>query len=115
MRFLFDEDLNRRILRGLLRRIPDLDFRSAHDPDLLASSDNEILAIAAADRRLVVSHDVNTMTAAFQARLDQGKPVFALLLIPQRLAIGVAIADLELICMTTDETDWHHIMAFLPL
>jgi len=55
MRLLFDEDFNQRIVRGLLRRIPSLDARSAHDDDLAGATDDEILAVAAAENRLLVS------------------------------------------------------------
>lgn len=66
MRLLFDEDFNLRIVRGLLRRVEDLDWRSANELELRGKTDEGILLIAAAEKRIVVSHDVNTMTATFQ-------------------------------------------------
>ncbi|MBI3206969.1 MAG: DUF5615 family PIN-like protein [Myxococcales bacterium] len=115
MRFLFDEDVNQRIVRGLLRRIPSLDHRSAHDRDLEGQSDDHVLAAAAAEGRLLVSHDVATMTAAHKARLDRGDPVPGLLLIPQSLPVGRAVEDLELVSIASDQRDWDGIVEFLPL
>jgi hypothetical protein len=115
MRFLFDEDFNARIVRGLLRRLPDLDFRSAHDPDLIGKPDDAILAAAALEGRLLVSHDVTTMTAAFNARLAAGAEAPGLLLVPQLLPVGEVIAQLELICIASDQIDWVGLVEFLPL
>lgn len=115
MRLLFDEDFNQRIVRGLLRRIPRLEYRSAHDDDLASKSDDEVLAVAAVENRLLVSHDVNTMTAAFRARTAAGATVPGLLLVPQQLPIGDAIAELELICRVTEPDDWAGRLEFLPL
>ena len=115
MRLLFDEDFNQRIVRGLLRRIPHLDARSAHDPDLRGQHDDQVLATAATEGRLLVSHDVKTMTASFNARLVQEAAVPGLLLVPQRLPIGIVIADLELICVGSDAEDWIGLIEFLPI
>lgn len=115
MRFLFDEDVNQRIVRGLLRRIPSLDHRSAHDRDLAGQPDDQVLAVAAAEGRVVVSHDVATMTAAHKARFDRGEPVPGLLLVPQSLPIGRAVDELELICVASDQLDWEGVVEFLPL
>src|SRR5258706_10083738 len=62
--------------------------------------------VAAAENWLLVSHDVNTMTAAFKARIGAGTPVPGLLLVPQTLSVGDAIAELELICRATEPFDW---------
>lgn len=115
MRLLFDEDFDQRIVRGLLRRIPSLEYRSAHDDDLASKTDDEILAVAAAENRLLVSHDVSTMTAAFNARVTAGAAVPGLLLVPQKLGVGDTIVDLELICRATEHDDWAGRLEFLPL
>jgi hypothetical protein len=46
-RFQADENLNAKIVAGLLRREPSLDFQSAKAGNLLSLDDPEVLAIAA--------------------------------------------------------------------
>ncbi|MBI4618307.1 MAG: DUF5615 family PIN-like protein [Planctomycetes bacterium] len=115
MRLLFDEDLNHRILRGLMRRLPHLDIRTVDDLALAGRDDQQVLEAAAREGRLVVSHDVSSMTAAFQERLDSGRSQFGLLLVPQRLPIGMAVDQLEAIARMTRNEDWVGVMEFLPL
>jgi hypothetical protein len=47
IRFLSDEDFNRRILRGLRRRLPALDVVRVQDVGLIARPDTEVLEWAA--------------------------------------------------------------------
>jgi hypothetical protein len=115
LRLLFDEDLNLHIVRGLVRRLPGLDYATALSLGLRGQSDDAIVRAAADGRRLLVSHDVNTMTAAFRRVLSAGGTSCGLLLVPQDLPIGRAIDDLELICTATSIEDWLGTLEFLPL
>ena len=64
-RFLADADLNRTIVSGVLRREPSLDFLTAQAAGLRGMNDSEVLALAAEQQRVLVSHDVGTMPAHF--------------------------------------------------
>ena len=63
-RFLADHDLNEHIVDGVHRREPALEFIRARDVGMSDRSDTEVLAYAAQQGFIVVSHDVNTMTNA---------------------------------------------------
>ena len=115
VRFLFDEDLNHHIIRGLVRRLPGLEATTAIEARLLGHEDGEILACAARERRLVVSHDVHTMSAAFRQRINAGLETYGLLLVPRSLPIGRVIEDLELVSLATEPEDWVGVLDFLPL
>jgi predicted nuclease of predicted toxin-antitoxin system len=65
VRFLADADLNRAIVTGLLRREPAVDFLSAQEAGLRGMNDAAVLALAAQQKRVLVSHDVGTMPAHF--------------------------------------------------
>jgi hypothetical protein len=54
-RFLADADLNRKIVLGLRRREPSIDFQTAHEGDLSARPDPEVLSIATRENRILVS------------------------------------------------------------
>ena len=61
LRLLIDQDLDHVILRGLLLRVPDLDVITAHQVGLSNAPDPEVLAWAAEQERIVVTHDRRTM------------------------------------------------------
>ena len=62
LRFLTDEDFDGRLTSALLARMPGLDLVRVQDVGLMHSADPDILAWAATEGRIVLSHDRNTMT-----------------------------------------------------
>jgi predicted nuclease of predicted toxin-antitoxin system len=60
IKLLTDENLDADISRGLLRRLPELQVVSVHDVDLTETPDPLILAWAAAEGRVLVTHDCAT-------------------------------------------------------
>jgi hypothetical protein len=68
-RFLADHDLNEHIIDGVRRREPALEFIRARDVGLSDKLDSEVLAFAADNGFLLISHDVNTMPAQAFARV----------------------------------------------
>ncbi|MCA6510139.1 MAG: DUF5615 family PIN-like protein [Pseudanabaena sp. M090S1SP1A06QC] len=63
--FQADADLNQAIVTGALRRQPNLSFQSAYSAKLEGKKDPEVLAIAAQDGRVLVTHDRKAMPAEF--------------------------------------------------
>ncbi len=59
MRVLYqaDNDLRKAIIRGVVRREPQIDFRSAQAAHLDDVPDSKVLALAAREGRILVSHD----------------------------------------------------------
>jgi hypothetical protein len=60
-RFLADEDFNNDILRGLLRRHADLEVVRVQDVGLVGAEDDAVLKAAAAEGRVLLTHDVSTL------------------------------------------------------
>jgi len=58
---LIDQDLDHVILRGLLLRIPKLDFVTAYQAGHGDASDPDLLTWAAERKRVVVTYDRRTM------------------------------------------------------
>src|SRR2546427_3859128 len=75
LRFLADEDFDNDIVRGLLRRLPTLDVMRAQDVGLSGQRDPVVLAWAAQEDRVILTHDVSTMTAHAYARIADGLPM----------------------------------------
>src|SRR2546427_3238358 len=55
VRFQADADLDNRIVRGIKRRGPEVDFRTAHAAGLSKLSDTEVLKVAAESGRVLVT------------------------------------------------------------
>jgi hypothetical protein len=57
-RFLADADLNHSIVKGCRRHEPAMDFLSANEAKLEGLPDADVLAIAAEQDRILVTHAV---------------------------------------------------------
>ena len=97
LRILIDENLDQRILRGLRRQLPLLDYEIVQELGLAGTSDESLLAWAAEQQRIIVTHDVNTVTKYAYERVDAGEPMAGIIVVPEDLAIGVAIEELMLL------------------
>jgi uncharacterized protein with PIN domain len=65
VRFLADENLDERIVSGVLRWEPTVDFLTAARANLLGLPDLQVLEFAANEGRILVTHDRKTMPYAF--------------------------------------------------
>lgn len=74
LRLAADENLNNDLLRGLLRRQPDLDIMRIQDAGLRGAADPDVLAWAASENRLLLTHDVTTITRYAYERVDPASP-----------------------------------------
>ncbi len=61
LRFLADENFKGDIVRGLLRRSPDLDFVRVQDIGLIGADDPAVVAWAAERGRIILTHDRATL------------------------------------------------------
>ncbi len=115
IRFLADADLNKAIVSGVLRREPSLDFLTAQAARLRRVTDPEVLALAAEQNRVLVSHDVGTMPAHFRAFRNAGRQSAGVFLISQSLDVGNAIDELLLAWVASDASEWKNRLVWLPL
>jgi hypothetical protein len=114
-RFLADHDLNEHIVLGVLRREPAIEFARGRDLRLESLPDDEVLEFAAKEGFVVVSHDVNTMTAAAHSRIIAGQPMARLLVSHQTDAIAATIESLVLIWSESEAEEWQDVLCYLPL
>lgn len=77
-------------------------------------SDPEVLAVAARDGRVLPTHDQRTMPRYF-GEFIATETSSGVLIVPQRLAIAVAVADIILIGSSMDAEEWVNTIRFLPL
>jgi hypothetical protein len=112
--FLADADLKRAIVTGLLRREPSVDFLTAAAVGLRGMKDPEVLLLAANQRRILVSHDANTMPKHFRQFVQAGMWSSGVLLIPQSLDVGTAIEELLLVWLLSEASEWENRLDWLP-
>jgi predicted nuclease of predicted toxin-antitoxin system len=97
VRLLADENFNGDIVRGLLLRQPDLDLVRVQDVGLAGEDDPAILAWAAANDRIALTHDRATMPDYAYLRVAAGDPMAGVFILNDRLAVGLAIEEILLI------------------
>jgi hypothetical protein len=111
----FDENFNHDVIRGLLRRNPALDVVRVWDAGLAGLDDPGVLAWAARERRVLISHDVATLTAFAYARIQAGQPMPGLFEVGPAVPIATAIEDLLLIAECSLPGEWEGQVRYLPL
>jgi hypothetical protein len=89
--FAADENFNNDILRGVLRRNPGVDIVRVQDGGLSAADDPTVLEWAAQTGRVVLTHDVESMTGYAYDRVRDGKPMPGVFEVGRHVPIGTAI------------------------
>jgi Domain of unknown function (DUF5615) len=113
IRFQADADLKPSIRVGVLRRNPGIDFQPFSGTLPEGLSDDLVQSFAAAQDRVLVSHDLRTMSWHFPAFiLTNSSP--GVILIPQRLPIARAIDDLLLLWEASRPDEWRNRLIYLP-
>lgn len=114
VRFQADADLNEDIVAGVVRREPSIDFQTAEEAELRGLLDHEVLARAAQEHRILVTHDRRTMPRHFgEFILQQDSP--GVLIVAQKRSVSIAIEELVLIWAASDSEDWINLIVDLPL
>src|SRR5438128_7559635 len=116
MRVLFqaDADLNEEIVIGVMRREPAIDFQTAEEAGLRGLADPEVLARAASESRVLVSHDRRTVPNHFADFILQHTSP-GVFIISQQLGVKMAIEELVLIWEASEGEEWTNRIVELPL
>ena len=112
-RFQADADLNQRIVSGLRRREPSIDFQDAHQGGLIGLADPEVLKVVSGLGRILVTHDRKTMPDHWAAFVESHTTP-GLIVISQDLDVGAAIEYLLLIWAASEAEEWHNSILFVP-
>jgi hypothetical protein len=110
-----DENFNNDIVRGLRRRAPDLDIVRVQDVELSGADDPAVLEWAAHEGRVLLTHDVSTITRFAYDRVRAGKSMSGVFEVSRNVAIRVAIEDILLIAEGSVEGEWEGQVRYLPL
>jgi hypothetical protein len=112
---LIDENLNHRILRGLLRSVPHLDYTLVASAGLKGADDPAVLELAAGQNRVFVTHDLRTVPKHAYERVKGGLTMTGVIAVPDDLPIGRAIEDLGLLVECANPSELQSLVLYLPL
>lgn len=110
-----DEDFDNDVIRGVLRRNPEVDIVRVQDAGLSGADDPAVLAWAAREGRVLLTRDVNTMTRHAYERVRDGKPMPGLFAVGRGVPVGVAIEEILLLAELSLEGEWEGQVRYLPL
>jgi predicted homoserine dehydrogenase-like protein len=113
---LADENFHGGIMRGLARRSPTVDLVRVQDVGMGGADDEVVLAWAAQNGRVLLTHDVQTITAFAYGRVEAGLPVSGVIEVNANLALGQAIDEVLLVAEAMSEEEIvARIIVFIPL
>src|SRR5205809_560266 len=115
LRLAADENFNNDIVRGVRRRNPAVDIVRVQDAGLASAHDPAILEWAAQSGRVLLTHDVATMTGYAYDRVREGKPMPGVFEVGRHVPVGVAIEEVVLLAECSNEGEWEGQVRYLPL
>ena len=113
--FAADENFNMQIVNGVLRRLPDVDILRVQDAGLEGADDSAVLEWAASEGRVLLTHDVNTITAIAYQRIAQRLPMPGVFEVSLRIPISIAIEEILLLAECSVAGEWEGQVNYLPL
>ncbi len=115
IRLLADENLNNNIVRGIRLRMQNVDMVRIQDVGLSGADDPAVLDWAAQHQRILLTHDVSTITAFAYERVRAGKPMPGVFEVGRTVALRSAIDDILLLATCSVEGEWEGQVRYLPL
>jgi hypothetical protein len=85
------------------------------DVGLMETPDPDILAWAADDGRVVLTHDVSTVTNHAYQRVEQGLRMPGVFEVPSRAPVGVMIDEILILAECSLADEWEGQVRYLPL
>lgn len=115
LRFVADENYKNNDVRALLRRRQDLDIVRLEDAGLSGADDPTVLEWAAQEGRILLTHDVTTITRHAYERVRSGKSVPGVFEVNRSVPMSVAIEDTLLLAECSTEGEWEGQVRYPPL
>lgn len=115
LRLASDADVNGDIIRGLRRRLPEIDLVRVQDALPEGTPDPAVLAWATVENRVLITNDRNTMVGFAYQRVAAGESISGLIVTTNEQSIGSAIDDILLIAEYMPEEEIkNQLVVFLP-
>jgi hypothetical protein len=115
IRLLSDENFNNNIVRGVRLRLPDIDLVRVQDVGLSGVDDPTVLEWAAGNQRILLTHDVSTITVFAYERVRAGMAMPGVFEVSRTVALRSAIYDIVLLATCSEDGEWEGQVQYLPL
>jgi len=116
LKFLADENFDNDILRALRLRRSDIDVLRVQDiDDIYGADDPIVLEWAAQQTRILLTHDVQTMTKYAYNRVREQKYMPGVFEVKRGISINVIVDDLVLIIDYGELSEWENKVTYIPL
>jgi predicted nuclease of predicted toxin-antitoxin system len=116
LRLASDADFNGTLYRALLHHQPKLDILRVQDVGLRTASDPEILAWTAAEGRILLTHDRQTVPKFAYERVRAGQAMPGVFVIRNRPnQIGQMVEEILLVGLCSSQEEWKDRVEFLPI
>lgn len=110
-----DENFNNIILRGVLRQHPELDIVRIQDSEIAGADDEVLLEWVAQENRVLLTHDVNTVTGFAYERVRQGLAMPGVFQVDDSASMSTIIEDILLLALGSLEGEWENQVRYIPL
>jgi len=110
-----DENFNNNIIRGVLRQRPGADIVRVQDVGLSGADDPSVLEWAAQQNRILLTHDVSTITKYAYERVEAEQEMPGVFEVSRTIPIGPVIEDIVLLLECSLEGEWAGQIIYLPL
>jgi predicted nuclease of predicted toxin-antitoxin system len=115
LNLLADENFPGPVLRGLAKIRPTIDIVRIQDVGLMAMDDPFILAWAALNGRIVLSHDRATFPDFAYDRIRTGEKMAGVFIFRRQLPFRQIIEELLIVDECTNTEDWSGQVVYFPL
>lgn len=115
LRLVSDENFNNNIVRGILRQKREVEIVRVQDVGLSGADDRKILDWAAEEGRVLLTHDVSTITKYAYERIEAGQAMPGVFEVRRTAPIGPVIEDIVLLVECSLDKEWEGQILYLPL
>ena len=115
MRFLADENFDNTILGGLRRLLPTLDIMRVQDTEIFGAADPEVLAWAAQQDRILITHDAHTLIGFAYERVKASLSMPGVIEVASTLPVGMAIEHLTIMIGASTSEDFESQVKYVPI
>lgn len=115
IRLLADENFDGRILDGIRARLPAVDVIRVQDTDSYQAADPVVLAWAANENRVLLSHDVSTLVNDAYSRVKAGLTMPGVIEVHRNTPVGQAIDELEILIGAGLPDDFENQVRYVPI
>ena len=115
IRLLTDENLDGRIVRGLEMHYPEINLLRVQETDAFEQEDDVVLAVAAREDRVLLTHDIATIPTFAANRIAAGEPMPGVLIVPPQGRISAIIFEVALFAICTEPEEMRDRVVYLQV